>query len=40
MIFTPLFFGDQNDVHSEWVRSVERGLHLLIKSPTKKLQER
>lgn len=40
IVFTPLFFGDQNDVHSEWIRSAEKGLHLLPKNLIKKLQER
>lgn len=40
LVFSPLFFGDQNDIHSEWVRSVEKGLHLVPRNQLNKLQER
>uniref|UniRef100_A0A915EA78 FPL domain-containing protein n=1 Tax=Ditylenchus dipsaci TaxID=166011 RepID=A0A915EA78_9BILA len=39
-LLTSLFFGDQSDVCSEWARSVEKGLHLVIRSPSEKVQER
>jgi hypothetical protein len=40
-VLTPLFFGDQSDIRSHWVRNVEKGLFLepssISDSPTERL---
>ncbi|KAH7731494.1 hypothetical protein AAVH_00392 [Aphelenchoides avenae] len=39
-ILTPLFFGDENDIRSQWVRSGPKGLHLQPRGAVEDPQER
>lgn len=39
-ILTPLFFGDENDIRSQWVRSVQKGLQLQPRAAVDDPQDR
>jgi hypothetical protein len=39
-LLTSLFFGDQNDIRTEWSRSLENGLHLKTIGKCEKPQEK
>lgn len=40
LVLSCLLFGDQNDICSEWVRSSEKGLYLIVRNASENFQER